>query len=83
FEDTIHKTLLNSLLIGFFHFHYLLLLMIFTIVPIFLCLSSFVGFLSGIYFVTFGGFALSALLNSFIFKKVFLKYEKNLHTIAL
>lgn len=75
YEDTIKKSLLNSLLIGLSNFPYLLLLLILTVVPVILVFSSSIGFLSGLYFGTFGGFALLAVLYSYIFRKVFSKYE--------
>jgi uncharacterized membrane protein YesL len=75
FEDTIKKTLLNSGLFGLFNIPYLLILLIFNILPIIVMLSSPAGLLSGIYIGTFGGFALLAFLNSYIFRKIFSKYE--------
>jgi len=75
YKDTIKKSLLNSLLIGLSNFPYLLLLLILTVVPVILVFSSSIGFLSGLYFGTFGGFALLAVLYSYIFRKVFSKYE--------
>jgi len=75
FEDSIQKVLLNSLLIPLFHFPYLLLIMGFTVICFLSFVSSFAGFLSGIYIATFGGFALFSLLLSLIFKKIFSKYE--------
>lgn len=75
YEDTIKKSILNSLLIGLSNIHYLLLMSMFTVVPIIFVLSSSIGFLSGLYFGTFGGFALIAFVNSFIIKRAFSKYE--------
>lgn len=75
YEDTIKKVLLNSLLMGVSHFHYLILLMLFNVFPLIIAFSSSVGVLSGLYFGTFGGFAFVALINSMIFRKIFLKYE--------
>lgn len=75
YKDTIKKSLLNSLLIGLSNFPYLLLLLILTVVPVIFVFSSSIGFLSGLYFGTFGGFALFVVLYSYIFRKVFSKYE--------
>ncbi|USY53245.1 DUF624 domain-containing protein [Bacillus sp. 1780r2a1] len=75
YEDTIKKSLLNSLLIGLSNFSYLLLLLISTVVLVIIVFSSTIGFLSGLYFGTFGGFALLAILYSYIFRRVFSKYE--------
>jgi uncharacterized membrane protein YesL len=78
YEDTIKRSLLNSLFIGFSNFPYLLLLFILTLVPVIFVFSSSLGFLSGLYFGTFGGFALIAFFTSYIFRKVFSKYEVKL-----
>ncbi|MEH7118665.1 YesL family protein [Neobacillus vireti] len=75
YEDTIKTSILNSLLLGFSNFPYLLILMILTLVPVIFIFSSSLGILSGLYFGTFGGFALFAFFNSYIFRKVFSKYE--------
>ncbi|TDL31085.1 DUF624 domain-containing protein [Jeotgalibacillus sp. S-D1] len=75
YEDTIKKILLNSLLMGISHFHYLILLILLNVFPLIIVFSSSVGLLSGLYFGTFGGFALIALINSIIFRKIFSKYE--------
>lgn len=75
YEDTIKKAFLNSLLIGFFNFPYLLLLLLVNLIPAIFVLSSSIGFLSFLYFGTFGGFALIALINSFVLRKAFSKYE--------
>lgn len=75
YKDTIKKSLLNSLLIGLSNFPYLLLLLILTVVSVIFVFSSSIGFLSGLYFGTFGGFALLAVIYSYIFRKVFSKYE--------
>lgn len=75
YKDTIKKSLLNSLLIGLSNFPYLLLLLILTVVPVIFVFSSSIGFLSGVYFGTFGGFALFAFFYSYIFRKAFSKYE--------
>lgn len=77
FKDSIQKTLLNSLLIAFFHFPYLLLVIVFTVILFLFVVSSFAGFLTGIYVATFGGFSLFTLLASFLFIKLFTKYEVN------
>lgn len=75
YEDTIKKSLLNSLLVGLSNFPYLILLLIITIIPVIFVFTSSIGFLSGVYFGTFGGFALLAFFNSYIFRKAFSKYE--------
>ncbi|GKU82063.1 YesL family protein [Niallia sp. NCCP-28] len=75
YEDTIKKTFLNSLLIGFFNLPYLLLLLLVNLSPVIFILSSSIGFLSGLYIGTFGGFALFAFINSYILRKAFSKYE--------
>ncbi|WP_078381870.1 YesL family protein [Sutcliffiella halmapala] len=75
YKDTIKNSLLNSLLIGLSNFPYLLLLLILFLFPIIFVFSSTVGFLSGLYFITFGGFSLLAFLYSYIFRKAFSKYE--------
>lgn len=75
FEDSIKTAIVNSLLIGGFHFPYLFLILLINIVPIFFFLSSFTGFLTGIYFITFGGISILTFVNSIIFKRVFTKYE--------
>lgn len=75
YENTIKKSLLNSLLIGISNFPYLLLLLILTVVPGIVVFSSSLGFLTGIYLGTFGGFSLLAFLNSYIIRKAFSKYE--------
>ena len=75
FEDSITRTILNSFLIALFHFPYLILIMGIAVIPFLLVVSSFAGFLTGVYAATFGGFALFSLLLSVLFKKVFSKYE--------
>ncbi|MBD1381537.1 YesL family protein [Metabacillus arenae] len=75
YEDTIKKSLLNSLLVGLSNFPYLLVLIILTVVPVIFVFSSSIGLLTGLYFGTFGGFALLAFLNSYLFRKAFSKYE--------
>lgn len=75
YEDTIKKVLLNSLLMGISHFPYLILLIFFNVFPLWIAFSSPAALLSGLYFGTFGGFALVALMNSIIFRKIFMKYE--------
>ncbi|MCR2822965.1 YesL family protein [Lederbergia panacisoli] len=75
YEDTIKKSILNSLLIGMSNFPYLLALLLMNGLIIFFVFSSDLGFLSGIYFGTFGGFALIAYFNAYLFSKVFSKYE--------
>ncbi|MCB5239661.1 YesL family protein [Niallia circulans] len=75
FEDSIKTAILNSLLMGGFHFPYLFLLILINAVPIVFFLSSFTGFLTGVYFITFGGFSIIAFVNSIIFKRIFSKYE--------
>lgn len=75
FEDSIKTAIVNSLLIGGYHFPYLFLLLMVNLVPIVFFLSSFTGFLTGIYFVTFGGLSILTLVNSIIFKRIFSKYE--------
>jgi uncharacterized membrane protein YesL len=75
FEDSIKTAVVNSLLIGGFHFPYLLLVLMINIVPIVFFLSSFTGFLTGVYFITFGGLSILTFVNSIIFKRIFSKYE--------
>lgn len=75
YEDTIKKSMINSLLIGISNFVHFLMLLLLTIVPAVFTFSSPVGFLTGLYMGTFGGFALLALIHSFIINKVFSKYE--------
>ncbi|OAS89279.1 MULTISPECIES: YesL family protein [Metabacillus] len=75
YEDTIKKSLLNSLLIGLSNFPYFLLLSFLFVVPVIFIFSSSIGFLSGLYFGTFGGIALLCFINSSIFNKAFSKYE--------
>ena len=75
YEDTIKKSILNSLLLGVSNFPYLLILIILTLVPVIFIFSSSLGILSGLYFGTFGGFALVGFFNSYIFRKVFSKYD--------
>jgi uncharacterized membrane protein YesL len=75
YEDTIKKSLLNSLLIGISNFPYFLLLLILSVVPVIFVLSSPIGFISGLYFGTFGGIALLTFINSYIFNKAFSRYE--------
>jgi len=73
----IWKVIFMSLTL-FFGFLYLTLLLIifpYIAVPIVFFLSSFTGFLTGVYFITFGGFSILAFVNSFIFKRIFSKYE--------
>ncbi|MDP1442153.1 YesL family protein [Priestia megaterium] len=75
YEDNIKRSILNSLLVGVFNLHYLVLLLIFTSFSVIVVFSSSIGFLSGLYFGTFGGFALIAFFYSYIFRKAFSKYE--------
>ncbi|MEK4906571.1 YesL family protein [Niallia sp. FSL M8-0099] len=75
FEDSIKTGMVNSLLMGGFHFPFLVLLLIINYLPIIFIISSFTGFMTGIYFFTFGGFSIFALLNTFILKRIFSKYE--------
>jgi len=75
FDNTIKRSLLNSLLVGFSNLPRLLLLIFLTVVPVILGFTSFKGFLLVLYIGTFGGFALVAYINSYIFRKVFSKYE--------
>ncbi|MCM3111954.1 YesL family protein [Lederbergia lenta] len=75
YEDTIKKSILNSLLIGTSNVPSLLAILLMNSIFVFIILSSNLGFLSGLYFVTFGGFALLAYLNALIISKVFSKYE--------
>lgn len=75
FNDSIKKILLNSLLIAFLHFPYLLLMMVLTVTLFLFSVSSFEGFLTALYVTTFGGFAFLVLITSFLFSKVFSKYE--------
>ncbi|MEZ2715784.1 DUF624 domain-containing protein [Bacillus circulans] len=75
FEDSIKTGMVNSLLMGGFHFPFLVLLFIINYLPIIFILSSFTGFMTGIYFFTFGGFSIIAFVNTIIFKKIFSKYE--------
>jgi len=75
YEDTIKKSLLNSLLIGISNFPYLVILLLISGGLALTVFSSSIGFLSGIYIGTFGGFALLAFINSYLFRAVFSKYE--------
>jgi uncharacterized membrane protein YesL len=75
YENTIKQSLLNSLLIGISNFPSLLLLIVLTFVPVTFLFSSVIGLLSVLYIGTFGGFALLAFINSYMFRKVFSKYE--------
>jgi uncharacterized membrane protein YesL len=75
FENTIKQSLLNSLLIGISNFPSLLLVIVLTFVPVIFLFSSVIGFLSVLYIGTFGGFALLAFVNSYMFRKVFSKYD--------
>ncbi|MBO1513422.1 YesL family protein [Metabacillus bambusae] len=75
YEDTIKKSLLNSLLIGVSNYLYLLLLLSLSVIPVIFTFSSSIGFLSGLYFGTFGGFAFLSFINSYIFNKAFSRYE--------
>jgi uncharacterized membrane protein YesL len=75
YEDTIKRSILNSLLVGVSNLHYLVLLLIFTSFSVIVVFSSSIGFLSGLYFGTFGGFALISFFYSYIFRKAFSKYE--------
>ncbi|OXS78732.1 YesL family protein [Domibacillus enclensis] len=75
YEDTIKKVLINSMIMGISHFPYLILLIFFNVFPLWIAFSSPAGLLTGLYFGTFGGFALVGLMNSIIFRKIFMKYE--------
>ncbi|MCU9612579.1 DUF624 domain-containing protein [Caldibacillus lycopersici] len=75
YVDTLRKAILNSLLLAISNFPYLLLLFVMNFVPLIFVFSSPIGFLTGLYVFTFGGFSFLAFLNSFIFRRIFSKYE--------
>jgi len=75
YEDTIKRSLINSLLIGISNFRYLVILLLVSGGLALVVLTSSVGLLSGIYIGTFGGFAILAFLKAYLFRAVFSKYE--------
>lgn len=75
FEDSIKTGIINSLLMGGFHFPSLFLLIIINYFPIIFIMSSFTGFMTAVYFFTFGGFSIFAFVNTIIIKRIFSKYD--------
>lgn len=75
YENSIKNYFINSLAISLSNFVYMLALIPLTIVLSIFFFSSEIGIITGIYLGTFGGFALSALYNSFFINKVFVKYN--------
>ncbi|MDR0139188.1 DUF624 domain-containing protein [Metabacillus idriensis] len=75
YRNSIKNLILNSLVIGLQNIFYTLQIVTLTLVPAIYFISSPMGLLTGVYFATFGGFALLAYLKSFLFNKMFSKYE--------
>lgn len=76
YDNTIKNSFMNSLGMGLSNPHYLLVLLLITIVPIVFVLTSSMGFVTGVYIGSFGGFSLLALIQSYFIEKIFYKYER-------
>lgn len=75
YENSTKKFLINSLIISLSNISYMLFLIPLTVILSIFFFSSEIGLITGIYLGTFGGFALSALYNSFFINKIFKKYN--------
>ncbi|GAB2532149.1 DUF624 domain-containing protein [Gracilibacillus alcaliphilus] len=76
FQDTIKQSLINSVMISWFHMRYFFLLLVMNVLPVILVLFSVKWLIIVVYFVTFGGIALIVWLNAHILNKIFAVYEK-------
>jgi len=75
FDNTLRATLNNALLMAVRHFPVTVVILLVTVIPI---IATFAGsriVTFGIPFWAFFGFSLTALINSWFFRKIFAQYE--------
>lgn len=75
FNNSLKESIFNTIQISLVNLHYCVLLVLITIGPWIIILSTPITIITGIYFFTFGGFAFFSFVKSYILKFVYSKYE--------
>lgn len=80
FNNNFKESIFNTIQISLVNLHYCVLLILITIGPWIIILSTPITMITGIYFFTFGGFAFLSFVKSYILKFVYIKYEDSKDT---